>query len=494
MRKTLVRFIPVLTRILLLVILGVSNTAHLAAQPVTVKITADNFFAVYTGTAATAGTQHFTGSWPSLMTPAPITPAAGNNFLYVAAWDDGSVFQGLLATVAVGAGFVPTGSPLWAVCATNKPLASNTAAAPAPGALTAAIAACNSANSWRPTSNGPNNGNASAAGLWSKVPKIDDTANWIWHDNGSTACAGDNGFLKGGCNPGEYLIFRISLERVRSCLPPVPDFNVDWNAGYGTFVANGTDSQGEVSHFWSIQEADQSWVGKGPEISQWFLNQQAGVFDLKSFFEGKGQRLKCSAYYRVKLVVSNQCVNWSDTIRLVKLKCCPGDVICLDLNKPVISDTAHWTVTEVPNGVPLPAAPFAVPGTSFASTEPNWITAVSSANANGLGGFYTYQYRFCLCPGFSNPTLKFKLCTDNEADVWLNNPNPTGNPSLNKIGSTGPNLVCASLTASSGFTAGTNVLTIRVRNRGVGGNNAQSTPTGLSFNGTLTATQGQCTP
>src|SRR6185436_20045529 len=95
------------------------------------------------------------------------------------------------------------------------------------------------------------------------------------------------------------------------------------------FVANGTSSQNEQSHFWSIQEADQWWNEKGPEINQWFVNQQAGVFDLKKFFEGKGQQLKCETYYRVKLAVFNQCVVWRDTIRLVKLKCCAGEIIPL---------------------------------------------------------------------------------------------------------------------------------------------------------------------
>ena len=70
-----------------------------------------------------------------------------------------------------------------------------------------------------------------------------------------------------------------------------------------------------------------------PETKGWKItlrsDKQAGPFDLKPFFEAKGQTLKCDAYYRVKLAVSNQCVSWRDTIRLVKLKCCPGEVISL---------------------------------------------------------------------------------------------------------------------------------------------------------------------
>lgn len=312
------------TRIFLL---GLLIATHLSAQPFTIKIVADNYFAVYTGTATAAAAKHVQGGWPTPQTPATITPAGSNNILYVAASDDGSTYQGLLATVQVGNGLVPTGSPLWQVCATGKPF-NSVAAAPTPASLTQEVVKCNANNSWHVTSNGPNNDNAQAAGFWGKVPQIDGTANWVWDKNGSTACAGNNGFLKGGCNPGEYLIFRISLVDARSCLAPIPNFSIDWTAGYGALVANGSSSQYEQNYFWSIQESDSSWGLKGPEINQWFTG-QAGAFDLKAFFEGKGQHLKCDTYYRVKLAVSNRCVNWRDTIQLVKLKCCPGEVISL---------------------------------------------------------------------------------------------------------------------------------------------------------------------
>ncbi len=302
------------------------------------RVTADNFYAVYTGTSSAATTLHFFGAWPQVIAPVSITPAAGNDFVYVVAWDDGRVFQGLLATVAVGAGFAPTGSPLWTVCATNRSLASNAAASPTPAVLTQAIGVCNNESSWHATSNGPNNDNAAAAGFWGSVAPIEGVANWIWDTNGSAACTGPRGFLGGPCNPGEFLIFRLPLASVATCLPPVPDFTIDWTAGYGMLVADATNSQNEQSHFWSVQESDQWWNAKGPEVSQWFVGQQAGIFDLKTFFEQSGQQLKCDTYYRVKLAVSNQCVNWRDTIRLVKLNCCPGDISSLPLAPtPVVS-------------------------------------------------------------------------------------------------------------------------------------------------------------
>jgi hypothetical protein len=304
--------------------LGLGSAASSPAQ--TVKITADNNYAVYTGTASTV-TPQFTGLWTQGIKTANITPGVGENFLYIAAWDDGNTFQGLLATVSAGIGYVTTGSNLWRVCATNTPVTT----APTPANLAARIVACNKSSGWRPTSNGPADGNAGLSPffLWGNQA-IDDSAAWIWHDNPKAPCpnTGNPPFLQGSCDPGEYLIFRISLKSVAQCPEPVPNFTINWTAGYGVLVANGTNSQHEQNYFWSIQESNQWWGSQGPEIMQWFPG-QAGAFDLKSFFESKGQRLKCDTYYRVKLAVGNQCVGWRDTIRLVKLKCCPGEVISL---------------------------------------------------------------------------------------------------------------------------------------------------------------------
>lgn len=294
-----------------------------AAAQVSVKMTADNYFAVYTGTPTAATTMQFSGAWPAISQPPPF-PAAST--LYVAAWDDGSVYQGLLGSVANGTGFVTTGSSLWQVCKANQTLPAGAGGAPNVTALTAAIVACNSSGGWHATSVGPNNGNAAAAGFWGLVAAIDATAGWVWDTANLPACAGTNGFLRGPCNPGEYLIFRIALGEVAACRDPVPDFVFDWTSGYGTFVANGTNSQNETNHFWSVQESDASWNRIGPEITQWFPG-TAGIFDLKTFYEtGAKTKLKCDTYYRVKLAVSNNCVSWRDTSKLVKLKCCPGEV------------------------------------------------------------------------------------------------------------------------------------------------------------------------
>ncbi|HUR80019.1 MAG TPA: hypothetical protein VM733_04600, partial [Thermoanaerobaculia bacterium] len=280
------------TKYLLIAALAIAPMA--AAQTINVRAVADNHLAGYTGTVTTANTMQFSRSFGNgaLIAPGFTTT---DPFLYVAAWDDGSVFQGFLASVGIGTGFVTTGSPLWQVCATGLPLADSLTAAPTTAALSAAIVTCNNSNGWHAPSVGPNNGNASAnkvnnINLWGPVNAIDLTAAWIWNTNSSTACSsGQYGFLAGACNPGEYLIFRLPLKEAAGCDGPIPDFVIDWNAGFGTLVANGTNSQYEQNYFWSIEESDASWNRYPPEVTRWFAG-QAAAFDLKPFYEtGSGK-------------------------------------------------------------------------------------------------------------------------------------------------------------------------------------------------------------
>jgi hypothetical protein len=91
-------------------------------------------------------------------------------------------------------------------------------------------------------------------------------------------------------------------------------------------MADGTTSEYELNHFWGVQEANAGWGGFGPEVSQWFPG-PAGPFDIRTFFEnGTKTRMECDTYYRVKLAVGNNCINWRSATRLIRVKCCPGEV------------------------------------------------------------------------------------------------------------------------------------------------------------------------
>jgi len=152
-----------------------------------------------------------------------------------------------------------------------------------------------------------------------------------------------------------------------------------------------------------------------------------------------------------------------------------------DLNLSAATDTSTWTVIEVPPAVTsrVPFTP--LPGSG--STVPNWITAVSGP---APGGFYTYEFRFCLCQGTSSPAINLNLWTDNEAVVLINN---------NKIGETSvdPTVMTRIVTGAAEekfFATGTNTLTVRVRNRASSA--GSPTATGLAVTGTVTARNGQC--
>lgn len=157
-----------------------------------------------------------------------------------------------------------------------------------------------------------------------------------------------------------------------------------------------------------------------------------------------------------------------------------------DLNLPIVTDVSRWTVTEVPAGLTnVPAIPYAP--FPYSGTGPGGITAVNTAGASAIGGFYTYEFRFCLCQGFTAPALSLTVTSDNEAEIRINS---------NLVGTTPPNVspVTVSTTAVQAgfFITGTNVLTIRVRNRGVGGNPNSPTATGVTANGSLSAKNALC--
>ena len=84
-------------------------------------------------------------------------------------------------------------------------------------------------------------------------------------------------------------------------------------------IADGTASEMERDHFWSIQESDANWNRYGTEAMEWFNAQQAGKINLREFAEKHGLTLKANTYYRVKLAAKNGCVNWKEYTKLIYL-------------------------------------------------------------------------------------------------------------------------------------------------------------------------------
>lgn len=183
-----------------------ASFAH--ATPLTVSITVDNSYALYTGTATQA--LSFVGSdnnWTNTETYNFDLP--NNNYIYVVTQSDLSVAQGFLAqftNLTTNDRFYSNDSQ-WEVTATgNYGFAPYTDTASAFAELNTQLNLANAGNNpsmgWTNTTAGDTNG----AAPWYLRPDIDAGARWSWYNSNNSANPTLNGF-----NHDEYLIFRISV-------------------------------------------------------------------------------------------------------------------------------------------------------------------------------------------------------------------------------------------------------------------------------------------
>jgi hypothetical protein len=169
----------------------------------------------------------------------------------------------------------------------------------------------------------------------------------------------------------------------------------------------------------------------------------------------------------------------ADSVGKCRPRCGPLDVS--------LSSAQQWRVVSVPAGVPMPPNNQPIP---VAQTHQNWQTSgtgpwVSATNApdgSGAPGWYEYEYRFCLCPGFSNARLTLTFRVDDSYQLLLNPPSGfvTANAPLAGFAQNPP----PTLVINTGFVPGVNVLRLRVHNDGG--------PTGFALSGGLTALAGRC--
>jgi hypothetical protein len=196
-------------------------------------VTADNWYRLYTADFEGPGMM-VTDRGGNTQTP-DICGAEAYNFtttdnnLYVAAWSDDWMAQGLLHDLQVDAAPIFSGTAGWQVCPTGTNLDDGTA--PTTSALAAAIQHCNEHNLWvAPFAfpQGVGNNGVFNTYLWcsAAVPNINVAALWTWNKSGNPLCGGANSPFEPGCNHGEYLIFRHKLDRdgdgVRDCADNCP--------------------------------------------------------------------------------------------------------------------------------------------------------------------------------------------------------------------------------------------------------------------------------
>jgi hypothetical protein len=198
-------------------LLAAVATPAVAAR-IEVKITVDNSYALFYGTATQA--TNFVGAdfnWGPAETWTFDLP--NNYYIYVVTESDLSVAQGFLGqftNLDNGTKFY-SNAPEWQVAATGRRgSAPYTAAGLAE--LTSTLALANAgtipSGGWTGLTAGPQNG----GGPWGLISGIDSAARWVWYSSN-----GDTDPTTPGFNHSEYLIFRIS---VGAGLPPEPPTGV----------------------------------------------------------------------------------------------------------------------------------------------------------------------------------------------------------------------------------------------------------------------------
>ncbi|PYP89194.1 MAG: hypothetical protein DMF61_04300 [Blastocatellia bacterium AA13] len=209
-----------------------------ASATINLGIACDNNFAVYLGSCCSANALVGNNSCDlnecirhgQAYTISGIT---GDSFLYVVAWSDSGVAQGLLASLGPGpmTAIPPSkilgGDSRWQVFSTgiafpgSPPAGSGNTIHPTKKfqkILNQQIGFACDNNLWQTPVNGATNvsGNnvAGAGALAPPVSVVDPNARWMWFQSSKPACAGVQSPFAPGCDHGEYLIFRLPLSYV----------------------------------------------------------------------------------------------------------------------------------------------------------------------------------------------------------------------------------------------------------------------------------------
>jgi hypothetical protein len=175
-------------------------------------------------------------------------------------------------------------------------------------------------------------------------------------------------------------------------------------------IADGSPSQNEINHFWSIQESDQAGHVYGKEHMGWFTG-PAGSKNLTQFAAVKNFALNCNTYYRVKLAVAGCGSPWHETTKLIRISCPeagPDRSVCCNTGYPVqigspATPGVTYSWTSNPAGF---TSSFANPVVSPTGTT------VYTLTATGPGGCTTTDSVKLTC--LTDPELKINMSTGSQ--------------------------------------------------------------------------------
>ncbi len=193
------------------------------------NVLADDYHALFTSAAGALQMTGPTGHGTSGSETNYRVFQTDGEYLYVAAWSDDAVAQGLLAELLVDGVMLTSGDPQWQVYATGMDLDSDTP--PTLTEMSDAIDFAGVSQTWTAPAVGPQNmpNNGPALPL---NGEITDQAHWIWHDSGkrviSVLSPGGPGSppFEPGFNHDEFLIFRIPLPAAAQRVTVVADESV----------------------------------------------------------------------------------------------------------------------------------------------------------------------------------------------------------------------------------------------------------------------------
>ncbi len=181
-----------------------------SAGPITATFTADNHYAIFTRSHNTfslvsgneTGASGSTGGYNWSAAETHLFDATG--WVYIAAWSDKSVAQGLIGQLTTASETILSGDLRWDVLSTGV---DRTTGDPYPtvAEMTSWVLAGDDEYAWE----SPHIGGANGLAPWGTIAGVSGTARWMWRNSEEVSNP-----LLGGNDHGELLIFRIPVSAI----------------------------------------------------------------------------------------------------------------------------------------------------------------------------------------------------------------------------------------------------------------------------------------
>lgn len=130
-------------------------------------------------------------------------------------------------------------------------------------------------------------------------------------------------------------------------------------------IAYGNQSIGEEAYYWEVREVDNvtgNDIPGGIVEGDWYIG-QVNSFDINQYLTTKNKKLKCNAWYNVKLAIQSGCNPWKETINRfyhycpsiydqpdINTCCNPLTVSCFTLgatlDEPGSNNTYNWEASD----------------------------------------------------------------------------------------------------------------------------------------------------